>query len=388
MCKCGKCIGYGLDEDGEFGDGDDTYDDDEDEDDEEEDDEMLLPFENMKQWVKNKPRGFGEGKVYDTSVEDKLLEEMEQSKQAQTADVNKLQKNPLRPTSMKGAQNKRATEVVPRGARVRVVNLPKKKNIHRDLKSAFLRVPGILDIIPGVSGNSKTRDPVCKGFAFVDFKSKEDATRFIEIFSSRSVMFGKIQKEIKCDIMDLQSPSSAPVQSTVIPCTASEFIVPGLEGDRSTDSSLDASSLDSWEEINSIESEGPDSELVRANVEDIKENLESMSLLKVNGDYGMEVSTDSSTHLFSSKTERVQAPEKNRLAEGKVEKFPERKLHVKAKGEKVPEKKRLAQGKKEKVPKLNVPGSAKRLKIKEKAVLTDVFAKYGIQSALASKEGS
>lgn len=77
-----------------------------------------------------------------------------------------------------------ATEVVPRGARVRVVNLPKKKNIHRDLKSAFLGVPGILDIIPGVSGNSKTRDPVCKGFAFVDFKSKEDATRYF-IFLGR-----------------------------------------------------------------------------------------------------------------------------------------------------------------------------------------------------------
>lgn len=173
-------------------------------------------------------------------------------------------------------------------------------------------------------------------------------------------MFGKIQKEIKCDIMDLQSPSSAHVQPTVIPCTASEFRVPGLDADRSTDSSLDASSLDSWEEINSVESEDPDSELVRASVEDIRESLESMSLLKVNGDYGMEVSTDSSTHLFSSKTERVQAPEKNRLAKGKVEKFPEKKLHVKAKGEKVPEKKRLAQGKKEKVPKLDVPGSAKR----------------------------
>ena len=76
-----------------------------------------------------------------------------------------------------------APEVVPSGVRVRVVNLPKKKNIHRDLKSAFVGVPGIRNIIPAVFGNKKTRDPVCKGFAFVDFKSEEDATRYLFFFS-------------------------------------------------------------------------------------------------------------------------------------------------------------------------------------------------------------
>lgn len=72
-----------------------------------------------------------------------------------------------------------APEVVPSGVRVRVVNLPKKKNIHRDLKSAFVGVPGILNIVPAVYGNKKTREPICKGFAFVDFKSEEDATRYL-----------------------------------------------------------------------------------------------------------------------------------------------------------------------------------------------------------------
>lgn len=71
------------------------------------------------------------------------------------------------------------TEEAPCGIHVRVVNLPKKKNIHRDLKLAFDGTPGILNIIPAVSGNSKTRDPVCKGFAFVDFKSEEDAVRYL-----------------------------------------------------------------------------------------------------------------------------------------------------------------------------------------------------------------
>lgn len=70
-----------------------------------------------------------------------------------------------------------APETVANAFRVRVVNLPKKKNIHRDLNLAFKGVPGIVNILPAVSGNQKTRDPVCKGFAFVDFKTEDDANR-------------------------------------------------------------------------------------------------------------------------------------------------------------------------------------------------------------------
>ena len=58
-----------------------------------------------------------------------------------------------------------------------MANLPKKKNIHRDLQLAFKGVPGIVNIIPAVSGNKKTRDPVCKGFAFVDLKTENDVNR-------------------------------------------------------------------------------------------------------------------------------------------------------------------------------------------------------------------
>lgn len=65
------------------------------------------------------------------------------------------------------------------GIPVRLVNLPKKKNVNRDLKSAFQGIPGIVDIVPAVSGNKKTRDPVCKGFAFVYFKCEEDAARCV-----------------------------------------------------------------------------------------------------------------------------------------------------------------------------------------------------------------
>lgn len=72
-----------------------------------------------------------------------------------------------------------APEVIPSGFRVRLTNLPKKKNVHRDLKSAFEGVRGIINISPAVTGNKKTKDPICKGFAFVDFKSEEDGIRYV-----------------------------------------------------------------------------------------------------------------------------------------------------------------------------------------------------------------
>lgn len=74
-----------------------------------------------------------------------------------------------------------ANEPVPNGVRVRVINLPKKKNVHRDLSTAFEGVPGLISINPAVLGKKKTRDPICKGFAFVDFKSEEHATRYIKL---------------------------------------------------------------------------------------------------------------------------------------------------------------------------------------------------------------
>jgi hypothetical protein len=64
------------------------------------------------------------------------------------------------------------------GVQVRIWNLPKKENIHKDLKQAFKGFPGLLNINPAVSANKKTRDPVCKGFAFLKMESVEAATRY------------------------------------------------------------------------------------------------------------------------------------------------------------------------------------------------------------------
>ncbi|KAA8533101.1 hypothetical protein F0562_033366 [Nyssa sinensis] len=339
--------------DDDYEDEEDDDEEDNDDDDDDDDEEGFIPLRNMKEWIENKPRGFGEGKVYDTSIEDKLFEEMEQSRQAQLANINKLKNNPEKPNTKKEQlQKQKASEAVLSGSRVRLVNLPKKKNIHRDLQLAFKGVPGIINIIPAVSGNKKTKDPICKGLAFVDFKSEDQANRFVQMFSRQSITFGKIQKQIKCEIMNLDSLSSAYEQSNDGTYNAPQLEVLSLERDPpDADFDMDHPSPDSWEETASDEFEG-----VSAQWEDIEENIEPFSLSEPSSGDSMEQITESATNSLSS-----QQQEKIR-ANGK-------KLVAKRKGVKVP--------------KSNIPGSANRLKIKEKAVLTDVFSKYGQKTASA-----
>ncbi|MCL7045020.1 hypothetical protein MKW94_014511 [Papaver nudicaule] len=120
-----------------------------DEDEEDEDEEgIVIPFEGMRKWIENKPSGFGQGKAYDTSIEDKLAEEIEQSRRAQLANINKLKHNPVNPNPKK--EVKAASEVQPSGIRVRLSNLPRKKNIQRDLQLAFKGFVGIVSVSPAI----------------------------------------------------------------------------------------------------------------------------------------------------------------------------------------------------------------------------------------------
>lgn len=82
-------------------DGADGFGEDEEDEGDEDDDEVFIPLRNMKEWLQNKPRGFGEGKVYDTKIEDELMEEIEQSRRAQLANINNLKNSPVNPGSMK-----------------------------------------------------------------------------------------------------------------------------------------------------------------------------------------------------------------------------------------------------------------------------------------------
>ncbi|KAL0287841.1 UNVERIFIED_CONTAM: hypothetical protein Scaly_2753900 [Sesamum calycinum] len=308
----------------------------------------------MKRWLENRPRGFGEGKVYDTSIEDKLMEEIEQSRKAQLANLNKLKNSTVNPSSKKETreQDKVSTETQD-GFRVRLLNLPKKKNIHRDLKMAFKEVPGILNIVPVVSGNEKTRDPVCRGLAFIDFKYQDEAQRFVQNFTGKSISFGKVQKQIKCEMMSSKLPNPAYDQLVDDNTRTHEQAVLNFDENLNASLETDVSPFDSWEE--SIPSE-----LDTADEGHDEINATSTSLGSNLGEKPGEVQ-DSANNSSPSKQGR--------------------KLRMNA-------KKGSSKSSKDKILKLNIPGSANRLKIREKEMLTGVFSKYGANASSAAKEQS
>ncbi|XP_050203729.1 uncharacterized protein LOC126653824 [Mercurialis annua] len=327
---------------------DDDFVDDGDGDDEEEG--AFLPLGKMQKWLENKPSGFGVGKVYDTPIEDKLLEEIEQSRKAQAVNLDNL-KNKAVPKNQN--QSNKVVEVVDSsGVLVRVLNLPKKKNVHRDLQLAFKDVYGVVKIVPAVTGNKKTKDPVCKGFAFVDFKSEEDANRFVQQFSGQSILFGKIQKQIKCVTEKSHSSKSSDDKSAGSFSSGSKLTVLASEEDTNANFNIDNSSVEE------TSSDVPDTdEISTTKFEDVTDSVESLSISEVDNDDSMQPESGS---LSQTKQNKRQATEK----------------------------KTTVKDKKEKVPKKKIPGSAKRLMMKEKAVLTDVFSKYGSQSVPASVEKS
>ncbi|CAL1357206.1 unnamed protein product [Linum trigynum] len=313
-----------LDDDGDYDDDDDDV----------EDGEMLLPLEKMQKWLERKPRGFGEGKVYDTSVEDKLMEEIVQSQMAQAANVNNLKNNPIKPRPKVEDSKKKAAEAVPSGVRVLLTSLPKKKNVQRDLRSAFKEFRGIVDIVPAVSGNKKTKDPVCKGFAYVDFKSEVDATRFVQQFSGESIAFGKIQKQIKCRIQNSGSSTTS--------------------GDELTDMDVDGAAYED-EKFDEEEEDDHNNEISETLNASAIESMKSLSVSELNITENKKTESRSSSSPKKKGTKKSSASSKKKV---------------------------------QKVPKLEIPGSAKRLKVRDKAVLTGVFAKYGLQAAVATKEES
>lgn len=175
-------------------------DEDEDADEYEYEDEDEYEYEDdreTRQWKANQPTGFGHGKTYDTSLEDKLLAEVEQSRKANSKSDKhdrkvkdeKQHKEPIR---------HKALESIPAGVNVRIGNLPRKKNIARDLQASFKGYPGLLHINPVEFGNKKTREPICKGLAFLTFKNEDVANRFVTRFNGESIIFGKIEKKISC----------------------------------------------------------------------------------------------------------------------------------------------------------------------------------------------
>ncbi|KAF8090525.1 hypothetical protein N665_0474s0004 [Sinapis alba] len=413
----------------------------------EEDEGEFLPMDKMKRWLEKKPRGFGVGKKYETLIEDKLLDEIEQSWKAQAANLNKLKNDSLK---LKRDDNLIKGETQS-GFRVRVTNLPKKKNVHRDLKAAFKEVSGVLNIAPAVSGNKKTKDPVCKGFALVDFKSEVDANRFVEQFNGHRLSFGKVVKQIKCQVVEFssnQSVSEELCSDTVF----EELPFPGLEAVSSVDVVEEDAFVDSWEEESSDDSEKDEDETeveveeedegnrISSSIEPPKEPrresktsvtsqkqvekretrehevLETplVSFQAVNqseeavaearvedddedddGEENLEPLKSSVSSSDEERIDRIRRLELKLLGREKIlgggadSNKPEAKTGGKVEGEKKKKKKKkkkkiLVKGKKSS--NIEIPGSSKRLKVKEKALLTGVLVKYAAKAASTSND--
>ncbi|KAL0305027.1 UNVERIFIED_CONTAM: hypothetical protein Sangu_3055300 [Sesamum angustifolium] len=113
---------------------------------------------------------------------------------------------------------------------------------------AFKEVPGILNIVPVVSGNEKTRDPVCRGLAFIDFKYQDEAQRFVQNFTGKSISFGKVQKQIKCEMMSSKLPNPAYDQLVDDNTRTHEQAVLNFDENLNASLETDVSPFDSWEE--------------------------------------------------------------------------------------------------------------------------------------------
>ncbi|KAL9251197.1 hypothetical protein AKJ16_DCAP00142 [Drosera capensis] len=408
----------------------DDFDDDvNDDDDEEEEEEVEEEFEGtkygkLKSWMKKKPTGFGEGKEYDTLLEEKLLEEIEQSRIAQFANINRLKLEASRPMSKK---LEKAPEVIPSGIRVLITNLPKKRNILRDLKSAFKEVSGIISISPMVSGNKKTRDPICKGLAYVYFKSMDEANRFIDLFSGQTVTFGKAVKKLKYELVNSSysddketrdEKKKTHAQATTVTCGKGEKklkyeLVSSSDSDdketrdekkktraQATTVAFGKVEKLKYELVNSSDSDDKESRDAK------KQTCAQAMLMDIvvegrkrvdsnNNELSLSLWEDDDPESFqeimdevpTEDSETSTASQQDYGTESNLESTSDLSPSVDTKKKNEADKKSKVKKKKKtgKSPALSITGAAKRLKLKEKAMLAGVFSKYAKEFNPASE---
>ncbi|XP_026657660.2 uncharacterized protein LOC103699240 isoform X1 [Phoenix dactylifera] len=341
-----------------------------------------MPLEEMARWLENKPAGFGEGKTYDTTLEEQLLEETERSRKAQLANINKLKNEAKSAASARPKKQEprrkvlkwrfSEIDVIPSAARVRMWNLPRKKNIHRDLCLAFKGFSGIINIIPAVTGNQKTRDPICKGFAFLDFESEEAANRFVQKYSTTHVLFGKVQKQINCVVINSHGSFNTSEESVDGIQTFSQPKVTDLGVEVPTRSDINKLSQNSCGEtidIAVVDKTGQESVLIENGTDGPLSHFKAVETGIHHSDtslsYDVEKGCDKNADTLDS---NLSTPLQRRRKQKDSKKKTIKKISVKTSN-------------------LSLPGSMTRLKVKERAVLTGVLSKYGGKVAVPlSKE--
>lgn len=156
--------------------------------------------------------------------------------------------------------------------------------------------------------------------------------RFIQIFSRQSIAFGKIQKQIKYEMMNSSSPKPASEKS-VDSDHAPRVAETSVENDLDADSDMENPSFNSRGETVTGEYDSEDDEHVSTVREDKGEIFEKFNIVEASGDDSRVLKEESLTNSLSSKQQEKSWAKK-------------KKLMVKKKGEKAP--------------KLKIPGSANR----------------------------
>lgn len=163
--------------------------------------------------------------------------------------------------------------------------------------------------------------------------------RFVQLYSGQTISFSKIQKQIKCELLDEQSPASARLKLSKNLSAAPHLMASAIEESPNEDSNMDDSTFRSWDETTSSsdDTDHLGKEIYRA--EQVGENEEVTSTLNVDdSDDSMEIRTDFEINSLSL----------------------EQKSPAKLEQESVAKKKPPSKEKAKKVTKLAVPGSARR----------------------------
>lgn len=180
------------------------------------------------------------------------------------------------------------------------------------------------------------------------------------MFSQQSITFGKIEKLIKCEKIDMPKSDSVIERSEDSACSAAEHMIVGTVQYESDDVHVDDSSLDTREVNASYENDNLDNELSSSELENIRENVETATIAEPSDDNGFKRRTESESPTHSPSSGKYQEFEKNQLCKRKEESGHGENIVVEGNRDKSSKKKLHVKDKQVKVPELNIPGSAKR----------------------------
>ncbi|CAK9201088.1 unnamed protein product [Sphagnum troendelagicum] len=339
---------------------------------------------DMEEWINNKPAGFG-NKVYDTALEEKLLAEIEHDKKSRLAAAMGLKENNGKANGKKsGKAGKAIRAAPPAGVEVWVGNLPRKKNVDRDLWAALRSVGGLLHVRPIVfAQNEKTREPLCKGYAFLTFKTDGDALDFVAKYHGTNITYGRVEKKLACEVAGSDSPWS-PTKLTIQTAVTAATRVPKLHV-RDNEAAISLALPSAGTTQNSALTAAKTSKNISegSHKEGEKGDDEGKRILELElrvrqMERELKEKDAKLRQVAVVEHERFEMLEKRVLGKFKAIAAGTRAAKTKSEGASTGKKKgpKAVNRKTKSVKPMITLGSANRLKLKERKVLTDVMSKY------------